>query len=432
MYAIQATKLCHIAGVLIWLGEEADDSDLAIEGLRRQGAIYNSFKRTLKIPKNLLRWREEFDGKWQALCQRQYWSRLWIVQEIMLARDIEIFCGTKSLDWNTFIEFAHIGALRYAEGETFDSIFSPKLFPIAWLVQMCHLHDTDVRDILNLFYGTCHLKCMDPRDRVFGLLSMVEAEADQLPTVDYTKSLVVIYYEMMAYFLKHDNYRRRDLDSILSFSVDLQAGWTAANLNSHSSEIPQQMYLERFGVYVVPQDVITRVGPLVLLECPGDEVEATWTVLTEEDTQYPAELDVPRVEDNISNLDFIRRINATRNAGPIPNEYAAELQNLFRIFVVEDHLFLGPFDVWLGDILCTSRNFLPEIKYDESSRPLPLWQVPYILFRELDNEFVLSGEAVRYRSLPIPLDGQPRDDNDLAAKSRSKYLSPQSLLSLTW
>ncbi|KAH7077887.1 hypothetical protein BKA63DRAFT_376351, partial [Paraphoma chrysanthemicola] len=35
-----------------------------------------------------------------ALCERPYWKRIWIVQEIMLAKKATIWCGNKQVSWN--------------------------------------------------------------------------------------------------------------------------------------------------------------------------------------------------------------------------------------------------------------------------------------------------------------------------------------------
>ena len=59
------------------------------------------------IYKNIYnKWRtlSEYDAWWTALkdlCLRGYWKRLWIIQEIGLARDIELCCGHDyvSGDW---------------------------------------------------------------------------------------------------------------------------------------------------------------------------------------------------------------------------------------------------------------------------------------------------------------------------------------------
>ena len=37
-----------------------------------------------------------------ALCFRPYWSRLWIVQEVVLATDVRIQCGNNHCNWNDF------------------------------------------------------------------------------------------------------------------------------------------------------------------------------------------------------------------------------------------------------------------------------------------------------------------------------------------
>jgi hypothetical protein len=37
------------------------------------------------------------------LLKRRYWTRIWIVQEFILARNLTIYCGWDSIDWKTFL-----------------------------------------------------------------------------------------------------------------------------------------------------------------------------------------------------------------------------------------------------------------------------------------------------------------------------------------
>src|SRR5215469_8387733 len=42
------------------------------------------------------------DTSIESLVQLPWWSRVWVVQEVILARDVLLLLGRQSLDWNTF------------------------------------------------------------------------------------------------------------------------------------------------------------------------------------------------------------------------------------------------------------------------------------------------------------------------------------------
>ncbi|KAL0262534.1 hypothetical protein SLS55_001502 [Diplodia seriata] len=77
--------------VKIWLGPEVDDSDLAMEALKRKDDPELIMKREqVKVRRAL-----------EALLCREYWTRVWVVQEILVARSIKILCGLCEVDWES-------------------------------------------------------------------------------------------------------------------------------------------------------------------------------------------------------------------------------------------------------------------------------------------------------------------------------------------
>lgn len=88
--------------VVVWLGDAADGSDLAkdfVNELDRAGAHSGT------ACQNVIRHFLATDGQtiWSAMCKlmsRDYWDRLWIVQEITLGGPQSIImCGSRSTTW---------------------------------------------------------------------------------------------------------------------------------------------------------------------------------------------------------------------------------------------------------------------------------------------------------------------------------------------
>ena len=73
--------------VLVWLGPSYHGSDEAMRELARSPSYWRPKR---KFPKM---WTRKSGPALLGLCMRPYWQRLWILQEIMLARAINILCG---------------------------------------------------------------------------------------------------------------------------------------------------------------------------------------------------------------------------------------------------------------------------------------------------------------------------------------------------
>lgn len=78
--------------VLIWLGSASFDSNSAMRTIAKSNEFVNTFT-------------SPDDPAVMALFQREYWRRLWIVQEIMLTRRIIVQCGTLSVIWSCLQDF---------------------------------------------------------------------------------------------------------------------------------------------------------------------------------------------------------------------------------------------------------------------------------------------------------------------------------------
>ncbi|KAH8818022.1 heterokaryon incompatibility protein-domain-containing protein, partial [Hyaloscypha sp. PMI_1271] len=95
--------------VVMWLGEEENDSSLAITFINRwyDGFVAAVVDKRLELKTRPLETilssvEDPFDKQSvlavKYLSERGYWSRVWIIQEIVLAKDRLILCGRDSMD----------------------------------------------------------------------------------------------------------------------------------------------------------------------------------------------------------------------------------------------------------------------------------------------------------------------------------------------
>jgi len=160
-------------GVLIWLGlanKEVDDL--------RDWWIYG-------FPESIARGRQlNLVPGVQGLCERPYWRRLWVVQELKPARKITLACGPHKLDWELFVTILYEAAMGI-RGDTPSSRKSrlltldvakrntPIYGKLSSATKMIDLCSGATPSLLWLLLQlTSNLNYYDPRDKVYSLLSL--------------------------------------------------------------------------------------------------------------------------------------------------------------------------------------------------------------------------------------------------------------------
>ena len=80
--------------VLLWLGPEAEDSDLVMEMLRAmESQDFEPRFMTALVQSDLFL----FSPLVALLFGRAYWSRVWVVQELAYAKDVLLVCGSQQI-----------------------------------------------------------------------------------------------------------------------------------------------------------------------------------------------------------------------------------------------------------------------------------------------------------------------------------------------
>ncbi|KAF7935350.1 uncharacterized protein EAE97_008257 [Botrytis byssoidea] len=109
--------------VIDWLGNAAENSDTALRMLK-EIATHATLRRTDgtnsdEHSNQLIKLFNGFDhGEWKALvalCQRPYWSRIWVLQEIHLAKSYKVHCGKESIgdsDFHDSITIFHYDKMK--------------------------------------------------------------------------------------------------------------------------------------------------------------------------------------------------------------------------------------------------------------------------------------------------------------------------------
>ena len=208
----EVTRMHHIYkdayAVLVWLGNAADDSHKAMDLIRTLShscAIGQEIElgQSLRHQPDLLG-----KGSWGALSQlfdRSYWGRLWVLQEIALGAGMTyVLCGHDAVTWEQLF------AATYTFGLHNTDIMFPLIdkerkeidLPPSGLNRNKIIHLNDEQSV-QAGNRTAQLICMldlsrksfatDSKDKVYGLLGLMEPSLSARIEPDYEASLTKVY-----------------------------------------------------------------------------------------------------------------------------------------------------------------------------------------------------------------------------------------------
>jgi hypothetical protein len=227
------------------------------------------------------------------ICERSYWSRTWIIQEVALARDKTVYCGSSALPWSIFRNFCELAAnfaLHY--GNEIEGTFDlkqgvPQLksgaevgwdFDAEQVISRCSLlihtramifNSRAESDLLDLLESIMESACSDPRDKVYALLNL-SSNRSILPLPDYNKSSADLLFDVASCYQD----RTVELACILQSAFRL----TESNaLASHLRRKEDNFFDTLHGYAAVSQILYTSRGaaqPLqfVLLRVPNKDL----------------------------------------------------------------------------------------------------------------------------------------------------------------
>ncbi|KAF9775560.1 hypothetical protein IL306_006321 [Fusarium sp. DS 682] len=155
--------------------------------------------------------REEGFFALHELMKRPYWSRLWVIQEVVMGASFTILrCEDELLDWECFCN--GISVLYRGHNWTLkDLLFS------AWHITSLHLVHQALRELVSyegegignrlgfrrLLQVASSGQCWDVRDKVFGLLGLMDPEIAREVGHDYSLSPPKLFAAVAKAFIKH-------------------------------------------------------------------------------------------------------------------------------------------------------------------------------------------------------------------------------------
>ncbi|KAE9366576.1 HET-domain-containing protein [Stipitochalara longipes BDJ] len=191
--------------VVVWLGPTSANSQLAINKLK---AISTTTTRANNIYP--IWTAEAWEAVWD-LCQRDYWTRIWIVQEFVLAEELTLHCGSDSLPWHN-LSFLFIIQQDYDVPNQIDRNSKANIIWVSRAALTVHQRirkETEITasPLTELVQAHQLMESTDVRDKIYGLLGL--ATDVGLPEIhimaDYEKSAAEIYWDFIDQCRMHHN-----------------------------------------------------------------------------------------------------------------------------------------------------------------------------------------------------------------------------------
>lgn len=125
-----------------------------------------------------------------ALLSRRWFSRIWCLQEVAMARRVDLICGARTVPW---------GLLPVADLQEIMPKTRP--FPLIARLQSRGKQSSDrLYALLEAARRSC--KASDPRDMIYAILGMMEGLTDQKLEIDYRHRPADIFERLTEFLLE--------------------------------------------------------------------------------------------------------------------------------------------------------------------------------------------------------------------------------------
>jgi Heterokaryon incompatibility protein (HET) len=216
----------------VWLGEDDDESTMAIKFIREEINQLKDFDSLCTDKQHAPKWRSLL-----VLMQRPWFSRRWVVQEIVLAQKATVYCGPDKIEWpelaiavELFVE-VETATHRLSELMKKDEKFT--LIP-NWFEHISELgasllvnatarvyreseHNSGIlartgvsrRSLLSLEYLVTSLSIFDcgrPHDSVYALVAIARDARPLAPSALLARNKEILVAEVCSNFLEEKSY----------------------------------------------------------------------------------------------------------------------------------------------------------------------------------------------------------------------------------
>ncbi|KAH7121566.1 hypothetical protein EDB81DRAFT_814091 [Dactylonectria macrodidyma] len=180
----------------------------------------------------------------ESVCRLSYWRRLWIVQEVLLAKEAVLYFGDEDrtmCDWK-LLTMARENLDKIPDSWQIDSAIASRLESIRASLPFL-LDGLRARrkewSLLHLLKTTENSLCKDPRDKIYGLLGIANDVHGRPIEINYSKAKTIgeVYHDVIQW---HQGLYRSQggCDSLVKFSQAVQASFKGHSNPSDPKKSP--------------------------------------------------------------------------------------------------------------------------------------------------------------------------------------------------
>lgn len=218
---LMGTYYSQASSVIVWLCLSGPFTDLVFEGMDRLLEAFQTVSGHVVASKAVL---ESYslpapdDNVWRGigdLYSRSWFQRLWTVQEVALAQQTMVYCGSRAIEWRHLANLAagvsRAGLVNHARGfKNVDSSqtdgFSGTMFP-DFIAEFRSKHKA--YPLHTALHFARSRQASEPMDKVYAVLGLIDEDARGRVRVDYSEkareNLWRVYIDAVKVALTHQN-----------------------------------------------------------------------------------------------------------------------------------------------------------------------------------------------------------------------------------
>jgi len=176
----------------------------------------------------------------EEVLQRGWFGRVWMIQEVSLAKQIAVYCTNASMSWDDLVQATR--SLSAAQGSSRRALFH---VPLDLMDVRDHYQSGSVT-FSELIKLARDYEASDPRDKIYGLLGLSQEFAKMIGQPDYNKSIQEVWTNASSALLS-----KLSIKALLDLTSAIDLSSLPEELPPHPEDdyIPQYLTeMDRFNV----------------------------------------------------------------------------------------------------------------------------------------------------------------------------------------
>lgn len=204
--------------VIVWLGEEDEDTALAFQDLEITPIELQQVRDrvlSLHAGRQLAESEEQrmiaahwpivkiATGAWAAsasLFKREFFQRVWVIQEVVLGREVIVKCGSHSASWDNL---ATVSTLHQHIHHALEK--APDTISIISSARRDYQGQGRGMDLAQAMFNSHFYKATDQRDKIYGTLGLLDISTISDLPISYTSTVEDVYRETVLLFIQHSS-----------------------------------------------------------------------------------------------------------------------------------------------------------------------------------------------------------------------------------